>query len=325
MRALLILPLVYVLVGCDKDAPLPTRPSPVASQVAFSISPQSLLLSGSSVQVSARFRDPQGTNVTQTPVTFTTSTGTLSAATINTDDAGFATVTLAANEAAYLTASTSSAAGAVSVPAVAPFSVSVTPNGSIVEKVPALMIVSLTPGAPGAPSPSAVTLACGLDGAKPISGGSGTCTFDAQGFYPVTAAATINGWTTTATTMVDVRAAAAPPPAPAPIPPSPAQGLQANVSCIGSTSNRRIACNVTSLAYNTRPVPISEIDDVDWDWGDGSVDHAQGPARSHEYGLDGTYQIHTTVTAQTADGTKTTVVVTDMRVPTTTTTTPARR
>jgi hypothetical protein len=203
------LPLLLFVAGCDSADPTPVRPSPTPSRVALSVFPTSVLRSGSSVTLTARVTDDAGSNVTDTAVAFATSTGELSAASASTGSAGMATVTLTASEPARVTATAGGARAEVDLEAVAPFSVRVSPRGTVGvgATVDVPVEVQLNRSVADPPRPAAVTIDCGTGGGTQDVTVTlvGRCTFANTGSYTVRASArAANGWTVTDSTDVSI-------------------------------------------------------------------------------------------------------------------------
>lgn len=307
----------------------PTEPTPpltagVGSQLTLTVSSSAILLSGSTVTVSARARTERGDDVAGQLVTFTTNAGTLSGTAATTDSDGVARVTLTASAAAYVTASTANAAQAVGIPAQAPFSVSVAPAGPVTVHHASMMLVTVTPaaGVANAPAPSSVAVACGPSGGfVTLADRTGTCTFGSAGPSMVrVSASSANGWQTTGTTAITVDAAVLPPTPPPPLPPNPipAPTLRAAVFCTGAVGSRRVTCNITDLYYGGQPVPIGSITEARWDWGDGDSNVTLAPSAAtteKDYDQNGAYTLHVTVTAHTEAGLRSTVVLSSVVVP----------
>lgn len=188
-------------VGCRSDAPIVPRPTPVASQLRLTASPPELLFSGSEVAITAVLTDAQGTVVADAPIEFSTTSGTLATPRVNTSSAGMADVRLSGREPATISARSGAVSAMLTLPAVAPFSLSLEPT------VRPLVVGTQTFSArttvrPGVVSPPAIVKlvgACDV-GAPPIDlrpdAGALACTFRRTGTQRAyLEATTANGWT----------------------------------------------------------------------------------------------------------------------------------
>jgi hypothetical protein len=294
------------LVACDDRDTSPTRPSAVASEITFALTPAAVLRSGSTVQVTARVRDSQGTNMVESAVTFTTDHGTLNRTTATTDASGFATVHVTASEAASVTATSGTSTGVVAIPAVDPFSVTIAPLHNVTVLVPAMLQVTVTPNSSvvSPPSPASVSLSCGPGRpAVAVTGATGLCTFAKSGSTVVSvSAAAANGWSVGSTTTILVNAATAVPVPPV-VSPNPAPALSAKLGCTVGTG-QQVFCNVESLTYGGSAIQIGNVIDVAWEWGDRDTSGGAATFQSHRYAQPGTYVLIVTVTAPTTDGTR---------------------
>jgi hypothetical protein len=320
--ALLLLASV-ALTACDGVKQLPGSPSAVtsASNLTFTVQPSALLLSGSTVTITARVRDDKGTNAVGSQVTFTTSAGTLNHTIVTTDGTGFATVELTAGEAASVTATTANTAGTVAIPAAAPYSVTIAPQGAVTVNQAATLLVTVTPNRMivSPPSPDSVSVSCGPGlPLVAMSGAGRTCTFPTVGSTVVSVSApSANGWTANSTAAVQVNAVVVAPTVPVPpvadpIPPT----LSAVIGCTPATGSLFLPCNVQSVSYGATAINVHDVTEVNWTWGDNSGgDRSASVARTHQYLQTGTYQLRVTVTAPTADGPKETTVAMAVTVP----------
>ncbi|MDQ3487619.1 MAG: Ig-like domain-containing protein, partial [Acidobacteriota bacterium] len=98
-----------------------------AERITLSATPQNLGASGGITQVSARVEDASGSGLAGIPVTFRTSTGTLSPSTVVTNSEGVATTTLTTNAAAAVTATAGAQTGELAIGLGARLIASVTP------------------------------------------------------------------------------------------------------------------------------------------------------------------------------------------------------
>ena len=93
-----------------------------------------------------------------------------------------------------------------------------------------------------------------------------------------------------------------PPSTPTPTPTTPG-GFVVSLACTVQDATLPTSCNVTA-SYHDATVASGSMTAIDWDWGDGI--HAAGaPSNAHPYAFAGTYTVLATVTATTADGSRT--------------------
>jgi hypothetical protein len=214
MRALRVLGCVILAAlaaGCDDADTVPATPapSPVASQVTLSTFPSYVLHSGSRATITARATSSTGTSLANVPVTFSTTAGTLSAASAVTSDAGTATVTLDAAEAAVVTAEAAGARRDVSLEGRAPYAIRlVAPSSVFTDGASFQVAVDPNINVADPPSPRELTINCGAGSTVTITDTrQHTCTFPSAGAYTVRAnAVAANGWTLTETRAVDATA-----------------------------------------------------------------------------------------------------------------------
>lgn len=304
--------LAVLVVGCDDPDLAPGRPSPIASTLTIEALPAVVFQSGSTARVTARVTDTNGTRVSGTPVEFSTDTGTLDATMVTTNENGTATVTVTAAETATVRASAIGLNRDVTLPGVAPFTVTVTPavTSATVGTPVAIRVVAVAPTVANAPTPQTLTLTCAGE-TQTLSGNQAPCTFTSAGQHTVTATGTVNGWTTTGRATIAITAR---PDAPTPTPiPAPIPVLDATLSCQTSAGSLIIACNVASVRYGGSLIGSETITEVRWDWGDQDTEY--GVALPHDYAVAGTYTVQARVTANTSDGLKSTTVSTTVRVP----------
>jgi hypothetical protein len=151
------------------------------------------------VRVTARVTDGQGGLIEGTPVSFTSSTGTLSASSATTSSSGTASVTLSANDAARVTASLAGGVSAdIDLRAVAPFTVAIDrPSTILVDGTTFAVQVTPNRDVVSPPAPAVVNLNCGFGSTVDVtSTRSHRCVFPSAGDFTVQATAqTASGWT----------------------------------------------------------------------------------------------------------------------------------
>ena len=205
-----------LVTGCeDPDSGPTTRPSPTASRVMLTAFPTTVLRSGSDVTVTARVTSDLGANVEGTPVTFSTTAGTLSTTSALTSSLGSASVTLSGGDPARVTATASGVSNDIEIGATAPFAVTVaTPSQVFTDG--ATFGVDVTPNrdAVNPPGPVALTLNCGVGDTVDVTiDRSRRCVFPSAGEFTVQAAGrAANGWTTTDSVRVTATSRTSPPP-----------------------------------------------------------------------------------------------------------------
>lgn len=204
-----------IATGCDDaDAVATTRPSPTPSRVSLTAFPTTVLRSGSDVTITARITDDLGGNIEGTPVTFSTTNGSLSTTTALTSSLGSAIVTLSASDAARVTANATGLSSDVEVAAMSPFAVSLSrPSQVFMEGATFDVDVIANRDAINPPGPSGVTLNCGFGDTVDVTATRSTrCVFPSAGEFNVVATArAANGWTTTDSARVTAVSRTAPP------------------------------------------------------------------------------------------------------------------
>lgn len=184
-----------------------------ATTVALSASSSTVPASGGSVVITATVLDASGNRASNVPVTFSTTAGTLSASVVTTTDTGQATVSLTTNRTATVTARVGSGEGTRTA------TVTITPSTA------SSIAISASPASvsPGQVVTATVTATAGTNATTPrvtVTWGDGTSTdlgsvsttravthtYTAAGTFMITAFATADGQTDTASTTVTVTA-----------------------------------------------------------------------------------------------------------------------
>lgn len=296
-KAFVIVALVFV-AGCSGVPANPVAPSLTPSRLTLTVSPPTVLLSGSTAVVRARLVDASGSGVSGERLRFVTNAGSLSALEGITSTNGEVQITLTASTPATVSATAPAGIAQVnaSVDAVAPFTLELAAAaGAIVDDAPIDVIVRQTTVV-AAPGPQTLTVRCGsAANSVTVPGGTGTipvrCRFGSPGTFDVVASgSTANGWTTTSAPLrvtVGTR----------PVAP---MNLRLTITAPGPKQPD---------ADQSRPVTITAIvtpdfrlaDTYDFDFGDGVQ---TGPlnqfVQTHFYKHSGTYTIR--VTVRTTDG-----------------------
>ena len=106
------------------------------------------------------------------------------------------------------------------------------------------------------------------------------------------------------------------PPAPAPTPtsPTPTPALAVALTCTEKPALSATPCNV-NLTYGGSAMPVTNLTDVIWNWGDGLMETTTGPVRTHVYASPGTYTVYATVRANTIDGDRSAVTSQTLTIP----------
>jgi hypothetical protein len=175
--------------------------------IAVTVSPSTVPANGGTVTVIANALDANGNRLAGVPVTFTTTSGSLSSSVATTDSSGEARVQLTTSRAATVTAAAGSKTATATVTAAArnSLTLAVSPTDPAVGQ-PVTLTVTPTIGENN--SPPRVTVDWG-DGTQQdigtVSAARGvTHTYTASGSYTITATATGDGDTFTTSTAVTV-------------------------------------------------------------------------------------------------------------------------
>lgn len=175
--------------------------------VTVSASPSTVPASGGATTVIASAVDAAGNRLSNVPVTFSTTAGTLSASSATTDAAGDARVQLTTNREATVTARAAdqTATVTVTVAAVSTVSLTVDPTSPVADQP---MTLTITPSITAGNPPPRVVVNWG-DGTSEdlgiVPGPRGvTHTYDDPGFYSITVSATSEGETFTTAQAVQV-------------------------------------------------------------------------------------------------------------------------
>lgn len=263
------------------------------------------------LDVSAQVLDGLGHGIPNVPVQFTITNGTVTPPIVNTDATGLAKSIAIATGTSTLTATTGivSASATViggAVPLSATLSIAAVTVGNN-----STLNVNVTGQALGGPFSYVWTFGDG----KGDSGSAASIThaYPGVGTYQASVKVTDGAGrsaTSAATAVVnDVPA----PTTPATTTVTPT--LTATVNCTANTHGTVSPCNVSASYTNASNVTVNiasqSITNVAWDWGDGTaLQNVASPLANHTYAQAGSYIITATVTATTADGSKTASAVT---------------
>ena len=254
-----------------------------ASRLSVTANPTSVPSTGGTTTITAIVLDASGNPLASVPVTFTTTSGTLSAAVVNTDFTGAARTTLTTSRDATVSATSGGATAAqVTVAISARPTISITVASGSTPAVGGITIFTITanPGTGGLPLQSIV-----VDYGDGSSDDLGTTTgtfavqhvYDNDGtFTPRVTATDTSGASSTASTVIVV---------------------QPLIVSIGLTSTN---ANTANLQANVSPAGVA-IANYAWTFGDGSsTNTGASPTASHTYAAAGTYTVR--VTARTSTG-----------------------
>lgn len=272
------------LAGCRDMQPMPVGPSPVASRLTLTASPSAVLLSGSTVTLSAQLLDANGARVPDALLRFATNTGSLSRSDGVTNANGDVALTLTASAPATVSA-TGPGVPQVSttITAVAPFTLTVVaPGQTFVDDTPIDVAIIPTTALGAAPSPATVTVRCGTAAAQALNGAIGTltsrCSFPGTGPQTITATATTaNGWSTSASLRVTANARPTP----------PQQESNAIVLRYRRTQTTRTSVTVEFTVSTTGDTAHLNLTDYQWDFGDGSTNTSSSGQIDHTYATPG--------------------------------------
>jgi hypothetical protein len=245
-----------------------------ATRIAVTANPQSLPPSGGTSDISARVEDQQGNAVSGIPVSFSTSSGTLSSTTVPTNELGFALTKLTTTTEATVTATTGGSAtslsGTVTVTVRPATTLAITPPPSAMLGVPASF--TITPGT------ETVITGVEIDFGDGTSASLGSVTyatlvshlFRRTGELTVTARATAtDGGSTTVSTRVSV----------VPL------GVVGSASPPPTATTPKVGDTITLTVTPTNATAV--IDRVQWDFGDGAYQTTESTSIMHAYGSSG--------------------------------------
>lgn len=270
--------------------------------VSVNASQQRVSSSNGTTVITALVLDVNGNVLVSTPVSFTTTAGTVSPSLAVTDSSGRASTTLTTTEQATVTATVGAqsnsgtdagtttgsgrASGSVTVSVTNAPTLTITPPATVTEGVPAVFTITVTvPAANGSPvrdvvinwGDGVVQNLGGFVGAQPQ-----THVFSDDGPYLITATVTdvVGGTSTVSASIVVVRLA------------KPAINIAA------SPATQSAGQSVTFTVTITPPAGVS-VRSASIDYGDGTPDDSLGGAvsatRTHTYAAAGTYRVEVSV------------------------------
>jgi hypothetical protein len=221
-----------------------------ANTIVVSGNPSNVPAGGGTITIIASVLDDAGNRLTGVPVTFSTTTGTLSSTTAITDANGIAQVELTTNQAATVTAAAGSKTGtfAVSVRPALSFTLATSPANPAVGQPVGLTIT------PAANTAANVTVDWGDGDRDPIgivaAARTVTHVYDLAGFYSITVSGTSNG--DTFSNAIPVTIVQRPP--------------------VGLTVTPPSGPISTNFTFTVTPTPGALIQNVTLDYGDGTSD-----------------------------------------------------
>jgi hypothetical protein len=177
-----------------------------AERVIITATPQALGCSGGTTQINARVEDTTGAGIASVPVQFTTTTGQLNPATVNTGDGGVATTQLTTTREAEVTANVAGKTETVTVTLSPRTGLTITPpEGNVSAGVSTTFTVNVSADA----NIGSVLLDFGDGTVRNLGAISGSTpvphTYDVEGTYTVTAtAADAGGCTERVSTAVNI-------------------------------------------------------------------------------------------------------------------------
>jgi PKD repeat protein len=249
------------------------------------VSPATLPSAGGSAEVVATVSDASGNRLGGVPVTFTTSSGTVSPSTVVTDTNGEARATLSTTRQAEVTAAAGSKTQRVTVGLNAAPTVSISTSANPTEDQPTTFTINVGSAAGGS-SVRNVTIDYGDGRVEQLGAQTGSVTvthiYSSPGTYTVRVNVTdSSGETTPATTVINV---------------APATPVGVNLTA--QPPNPRVRENVAFTA--TVSPATAQIREYRWDFGDGTTRTTTGNQTNHFYDRVGQRTI--TVTAVNVDG-----------------------
>jgi hypothetical protein len=269
-----------------------------ANTVTVSASPGTIGSLGGTSTITALVFDASGNRLTNVPVSFSTTAGSLSASAVNTDANGEASVTLTTDRTATVTAASGGKSATVAVTAATANSLSITlaPNPGTVGNP---VVATVTPSVGANNTPPRVTINWG-DGSSPqdlgLLAGSRTATH----VYATTGVFTVTGQAVTGTETAETSVAETI---------NPAGGVSVSANPTSGPTSTTFSFTVTPATNGVTPQNVSI------DFGDGSSVVNLGPITSattvtHSYGSSGAKTVVVTQTNTNGSTTTGAVVVT---------------
>lgn len=253
--------------GSAKAEPIEVKIGGAAAEtVTLNVSPATLPSAGGTAEALATVNDASGNRLPGVPVTFTTSSGTVTPSNVVTDGNGEARATLSTTRQTEVTATVGTKTATRTVTLNAAPTVTVAASANPIEDQPVTFTITIAAGAGGASVRSA-TIDFG-DGQSESLGTTSTSVshvYRNPGPYTVRVNVTDStGETTTATTVINV-----------------AQAAPVNVNITASSTTPRVR-EVVTFTADVAPV-TTQVREYRWDFGDGSTDPTSGNRTTHVY------------------------------------------
>lgn len=246
-----------------------------AERVQVTATPTSVPAAGGTAAITARVEDASGNPIVGIPVAFTTTAGTLSAASAVTGDAGIAITSLSTTAAATVTASSGGKTGSAAITVRAPSQVTLTiPAGQLVVGAPVSFTVTPSAGA----TLSNVVVQFGDGRSQSLGTLTGPSSvahvYGGEAIYLVRVTATDpDGSPVTASGSLAI--------------------IGFNITASASPSTGPLG-SVVSLAVLGVPANVS-IDSVEWQFGNGITRTTNSTQTSYDYPQRGSYTVLVTV------------------------------
>lgn len=257
-----------------------------AERIVLSATP--LSSSGGTSTVTAKVEDTSGNPLAGVAVQFTASTGSLSANSAITNDAGIAAVTLTATSESAVTATVGSKTASVTVTPATRSGLTITAPTTITASSPAAFTIGVSSGA----NVKSVRVDWG-DGSTTNLGAISSSTsvqhtYGSGGNYTVSATATMadNSVEPSVSTSVSVGE------------------FSVTLTSTGGSSTATVATFQAQVAPNT-----TNIREYRWDFGDGHGTTTNGNTGQHQYEVAGTYTVTVTVVPVTGGSRSTSLVI----------------
>jgi hypothetical protein len=252
-----------------------------ASRVSVTANPTSVPSTGGTSTITATVMDVSGNPLAGVPVTFTTTAGTFSSGSANTDSNGTASTTLTTSREASVTATAGGATPAaitITTSARPTVAISVPVNSTPTEGGVTTLSITVTVGTNGAPMQN-VTVDYGDGTSDDLGTVTGTIAVqhvyrDDGTFSPKVTAVDTSGATATASTVIFV------------------QPLLVSISATTTGLTATFTANVSPAG--------SSVASYTWNFGDGTSQTTSSNQVSHTYDAAGTYTVR--VSARTSTG-----------------------
>ena len=219
--------------------------------------------SGGTSTINARVEDAAGNPLSGVPVQFSTTRGTLSATSANTDASGIATVTLTTTVEATVTAAAGSKSGTATVTPATRSGLAISAPTTVTASAPAQFTFTLTNAAGVQNVRVNWGDGTGLQNIGVQASNVQTHTFPDSGNYTVTATAVMNDGTSEQPVVSGVSAGA----------------FQVGIS---SSNPNPSPNNQVTFTATVTPNTVN-VFEYRWDFGDGETDTTDGPVATHIY------------------------------------------